>query len=112
MADRAHCPVGPDARLREIGYGNESARRVFSVRKHLAANFDEAVAIAGVVDEDGHAHHVSQTATGSLQGLIEKREYGTNLRVKVPGDRLMVEVFGRGLTCQPNGFPALGYHSR
>jgi hypothetical protein len=62
--------------------------------------------MARVVDEDRHSDQVSQTATGSLQGLIEKREYGTNLRVKVPGDRLMVEVFGRDLTCQREERPA------
>ena len=49
--------------------------------------FDEAVAKARVVDKDGHTHHVSQTATGSLQGLIEQREISAHLRVKVPGDR-------------------------
>jgi len=93
---------------RANGYGNESARGVPSIRKHPTTKFDEAVAIAGVVDEDSHAHHVSQTAAGSLQGLIEKGEYSARLRIKVSDDRLTVDVFRRGLTCQPDGLPALG----
>src|ERR1700674_54733 len=56
--------------LRQSGNGNQCARRELAVRKHLAAQLDELVAIAGVLDKNGHGHQVLKASSLALQCAV------------------------------------------
>src|SRR5262245_8164641 len=97
-----------DAGAGEGGDGQEGAARVTAIGEVLAPDRDEAVAVARVVDEDGHGYEVGERAAGALQRAVDKREDGAGLLVELAGDVLAVQVGHGGLAGEPDGLAALG----
>src|SRR5258708_13623832 len=76
VADHAHrLDLDLDSRAREVGHGDERAPRVVAVLEHVLAHLDEAVAVARLLDEDGHLHDVGEAAASALQDLVDLREH-------------------------------------
>ena len=63
-----------DALAREGGDGQEGAARVTAIGEVLAPDRYDAVAVACIVDEDGHGHQAGERAAGALQRPVDKRE--------------------------------------
>src|SRR5207249_3447958 len=78
---------------------------------HVLAHLDEAVAVARLLDEHGHADHVGEAAAGALQDLVDLREHLLHLRLEVVGDVRALVVARRGLAGDPDNAPALGHHA-
>jgi hypothetical protein len=70
-------------RRREVRYGNQRAGGKIAVGKHLSPDGDETVAVARIVDEHGHGHHVGETAAGLLENRIDPAKGLPRLRVEV-----------------------------
>src|SRR5712692_5368813 len=79
-----------DARSREVGDGDQRARRKIAAGEQLAADLDETVAEARLLDEHGHGHEIRQRAAGPAQRLRHEREHPARLRLEVAGDVLAV----------------------
>src|SRR5262249_20548625 len=97
-----------DAGTGEGGDGQEGAAGITAIGEVLAADRDEAVAVAGVVDEDGHGYQVGERAAGALQRPVDKGEDGAHLLVEFAGDVFAFEVGRGGLAGEPDGLAALG----
>src|ERR1700722_368073 len=92
---------------REMRHGDQRAGGTSSVGEEPAPQFDEAVAVARIVDEDRHGHHVGEAAAGAPQGRIDEREDRLHLRVEVAGDVVALRIACRGLAGEPDGATAL-----
>src|SRR5690349_4103354 len=97
-----------DPRPGEGGDGQEGAVGIAAVGEVLAADRDEAVAVAVVADEDGHGDEVGERAAGALRRPVEKSEDGASLLVEFTGDVLAFQVGRGGLAGEPDGLAALG----
>ena len=97
-----------DAGAGEAGDGQEGAAGIATIGEVLAADRDEAVAVAVIVDEDGHGDEVGERAAGALQSPVDKREDGARLLVEFAGDVLAFQVGRGGLAGEPDGLAALG----
>src|SRR5688572_195542 len=67
---------------RKVRDRDQRARGKFSMLENLAANFNERIAMARIVDEHGHGHHVGQRATATAQCFIDQCKYAARLRVE------------------------------
>src|SRR6266571_1291628 len=76
VADHAHrLDLDLDAGPGEVGDGDERAPRIVAVLEGVLAHLDEAVAVARLLDEDGHRHDVGEAAAGALHDLVDLREH-------------------------------------
>src|SRR5712691_8008692 len=113
VADHAHrLDLDLDARAREVGDGDERAPRVVAVLEGVLAHLDEAVAVARLLDEDGHRHDVGETAPGALHDLVDLREHLLHLRLEIVGDVLAVVVARGRLAGDPDDLAAVGDDAR
>src|SRR5687767_14027516 len=81
-----------DAGAGEVGNGDERAGRKVAPGEQLAADLDEAVAEARLLDEHGHGHETGERAAGATQRLVHQREHSARLRLEIAGDVLAVTV--------------------
>src|SRR5712691_8256993 len=72
-----------DAGPREVGDGDQRARREVAAGEQLATDLDETVAEARLLDEHGHGHEIRERAAGPAQGLVHEREHPARLRLEV-----------------------------
>src|SRR5712692_8476840 len=87
VADHAHrLDLDLDAGPGEIGDGDERAPGIVAVLEHVLAHLDEAVAVARLLDEDGHRHDVGEAAAGAPHDLVDLREHLLHLRLEIVGD--------------------------
>src|SRR5262247_84496 len=93
---------------REVGDGDERAAGVVAVGELLFAQLDEPVAVARLLDEDGHGDEIGERAADPAQRLVDQREDPMRLGLEVAGDVLAVAIDGRGLAGHPDDAPALG----
>src|SRR5262249_56336913 len=63
----------------EVRNRDQRARRGVAVREEPLAQLYEAVAVARIVDEDGHGHEIGEAAAGAAQVLVDKPENHTLL---------------------------------
>src|SRR6266851_951261 len=96
-----------DARAREVGHRDERAPRIVAVLEVVLAHLDETVAVARLLDEHRHLHDVGETAAGALHDLVDLRKHLLHLRLEIVGDIAALVVARRGLSCDPDGLPAL-----
>ena len=71
------------------------------------AYFDELIAMARIVDRNGHGHEVCQRAADPFQRLIDEGETGARLRFKIVRDRHPVQIDQTRLTRKPDCLAAL-----
>src|SRR5712691_7631979 len=96
-----------DARAREIRHRDERAPRIVAVLEVVLAHLDETVAVARLLDEHRHLHDVGEAAAGTLHDLIHLREHLLHLRLEIVRDIAAVVVARRGLSRDPDAFPAV-----
>src|SRR5262249_8711382 len=71
------------------------------------AQLYEAVAVARIVDEDGHGHEIGEAAAGAAQGLVDQAENRAHLRLELSGNIVAGLVARRRLPGEPDDAPAL-----
>src|SRR5712691_7285067 len=96
-----------DARPREVRHRDERAPRIVAILEVVLAHLDEAVAVSRLLDEHRHLHDVGEAAAGALHDLIHLREHLLHLRLEIVRDIAAVVVARRGLSRDPDDFPAV-----